>query len=158
MQCHVLLLENDNREIHLLSPFTKEKLKNVQSKSELFFGQLIEPAIGVIPGNITYNKDFMIYMHALVRDTMVNDPGVLEEVGKQENGMVFIIDQRSPAVAKNFTERVDAEDIIGLFVCKDRQTDVTMYRPNPNYLLISSKGIGQLPPEVEEKFDELLKP
>lgn len=150
-------LQNGEHELHLISPFSKEELMNVSSKSELFIGQLNEPSIGVIPGNISYNKDFLVHVHALIRDVMVNDPGVLDEVKKQENGMVIIVDRRSPSIANNFADKVDAEDIIGVFMCSNCETDVTKYLPNPNYLLISEKGIGQLPIPVEEKLIELLR-
>jgi hypothetical protein len=157
MNCNVLLLQNGPNEIHLLSPFTKEELKNVQSRSELFIGQLNEPAIGVVPGNISYNKDFLVHMHALVRDIMVNDPQVIARAEEQPNGFVFIVDRRSPGTEQNSEANVDKQDIIGIFVCHDRKTDVSKYRPNPDYVLISEKGIGQFPPAVEEALFKLVR-
>jgi hypothetical protein len=156
MNCHVLLLQSGDHEIHLLSPFTREELQRTQSKSELFLGQLNEPSIGVVPGNISYNKDFLVHLHALVRDVMVNDRQVQERAKEQPNGFVFIIDRRSPAAESGSTAEVDKEDIIGIFLCNDCKTDVSRYRPNPDYLLVSSKGIGQFPVAVEEKMRELL--
>lgn len=156
MNCNVLLLQNGPSEIHLLSPFTKEELKNVQSRSELFLGQLIEPAIGVVPGNISYNKDFLVHIHALVRDRMVSDPQVIARAEEQPNGFVFIIDRRSPATLDASPDKVDKQDIIGIFLCNDRKTDASKYRPNPDYLLISEKGIGQLPLVVEEELQKLI--
>lgn len=157
MNCNVLLLQNGPNEIHLLSPFTKEELKSVQSRSELFLGQLIEPSIGVLPGNISYNKDFLVYMHALVRDIMVNDPQVIARAEEQPNGFVFIVDRRSPGTLDASPESVDKQDIIGIFLCTDRKTDVSKYRPNPDYVLISDKGIGQLPEAVEAELKKLIE-
>jgi hypothetical protein len=157
MNCNVLLLQNGPNEIHLLSPFTKEELKNAQSRSELFLGQLIEPAIGVLPGNISYNKDFLVHMHALVRDIMYNDPQVIARAEEQPNGFVFIVDRRSPGTMDASPEKVDKQDIIGIFLCNDRQTDASKYRPNPDYVLISDKGIGQLPEAVEAELRKLLR-
>lgn len=156
MQCHVMMLQDGSKEIHLLSPFSRDQLKKVQSRSELFIGQLNEPAIGVLPGNISYNKDFLVYMHSLVRDVMVNDPQVIARAEEQPNGFVFIIDRRSPGAAQNSSDNIDKHDIIGIFVCHDRKTDASKYRPNPDYVLISEKGIGQLPPQVEEALQEML--
>lgn len=161
MNCNVLLLQNGSNELHLISPFTKEELKSVQSRSELFIGQLNEPIIGVVPGNISYNKDFLVHVHALVRDLMVNDPQVIARAEEQPNGFVFIVDRRSLGT-KNASpdpdsyRDVDKQDIIGIFLCNDRKTDVTKYRPNPEYLLISDKGIGQLPEVVEEELRKLI--
>lgn len=151
-----MMLRNEEHELHLLSPFSKEELQKVQSKSELFIGHLHEPSIGVVPGNISYNKDFLVHVHSLVRDIMVNDPEVIEQAKEQSNGFVFIIDRRSPASAAVSSENVDKEDIIGIFLCSDYKTDSTKYRPNPDYLLVSSKGISQLPVAVEEKLFDLL--
>lgn len=151
-----MMLQNGSEEIHLLSPFSREQLKNVQSKSELFIGQLSEPSIGVVPGNISYNKDFLVYMHALVRDMMVNDPQVIARAAEQPNGFVFILDRRSPGAEQNSSDNIDKHDIIGIFVCHDRKTDVSRYRPNPDYVLISEKGIGQLPLPVEAAMQNLI--
>lgn len=157
MKCNILLLENNGHELHLLSPFTKDELRNVQSRSELFIGQLNEPAIGAVPGNISYNKDFLVHLHALVRDTMVNDPDVMAQAKEQANGFVFIIDRRSPAAETDAAQEVEKEDIIGIFLCNDYKTDISRYRPNPDYLLISAKGIGQFPLAVEDQLSELLR-
>lgn len=157
MQAHVFVLEGNSSEVHLLSPFSREELKSAKSRSELFMGQLVEPTIGVLPGNIAYNKDFLVHVHSLVRDIMVNDPQVLARAEEQPNGFVFIVDRRSPGTESGSSENVDKEDIIGIFVCHDRKTDVSKYRPNPDYLLVSEKGIGQLPLAVEEALQELIK-
>lgn len=156
MQCHVVVLEGEGNAVHLLSPFSREELKSAKSRSELFIGQLIEPAIGVLPGNVAYNKDFLVYVHSLVRDSMVNDPQVLARAEEQPNGFVFIVDRRSPGTENGAAEHVDKEDIIGIFVCHDRKTDVSRYRPNPDYLLITEKGIGQFPEAVEAELKKLL--
>jgi hypothetical protein len=156
MKCHTLLLQNGQEELHLLSPFSKEELKNVQSRSELFFGRLIEPSLGVLPGNISYNADFLVHVHSLVRDAMVNDPDVTANAKEQPNGFVFIIDKRSPAAADKSEKHVDKEDIIGIFLCNDFKTDAEKYRPNPDYLLVSEKGVGQFPDAVEEELKKLL--
>jgi hypothetical protein len=156
MNCNVLLLQNGPNEIHLLSPFTKEELKDVQSRSELFIGQLIDPEIGVVPGNISYNKDFLVHIHSLVRDTMVSDPQVISRAEEQPNGFVFIVDRRSPGTETASADHVDKQDIIGIFLCNDRKTDVTRYRPNPDYVLISDKGPGQFPEAVELELNRLI--
>jgi hypothetical protein len=156
MQCHVVVLEGEGNEVHLLSPFSREELKNARSRSELFIGQLIEPAIGVVPGNVAYNKDFLVHVHSLVRDIMVNDQQVITRAAEQPNGFVFIVDRRSPATAEGAADDIDKQDIIGIFRCNDRRTDVSRYRPNPDYLLISEKGIGQFPEAVEAALKNLL--
>jgi hypothetical protein len=48
----------------------------------------------------------------------------------------------------NSEEQVDKEDIIEVS-CNNFKTDVSKYRPNPDYLLVSSKGVGIFPDKVE---------
>jgi hypothetical protein len=110
---------------------------------------LISPELGIIPGNIAYNKEFLIHLHSLVRDLMHDDPQVTTRAAEQENGFVFIIDRRSPAAEMNSQENVDKEDIIGVFLSNNFKTDASKYRPNPDYLLVSSKGVGIFPENVE---------
>jgi len=156
MNSYTLLLQNGEDEVHLLSPFSKEELKNIRSKSELFYGRLIEPSLGVLPGNISFNRDFLVHLHSLVRDTMVNDPEVIANAKEQPNGFVFIIDRRSPAAADKSEKHVDKEDIIGIFLCNDFKTDGSKYRPNPDYRIVTEKGVSILPEEVEKRLRELI--
>lgn len=156
MQCHVVVLEGEGRELHLISPFSRKELQSAKSRSELFFGRLNEPELGVLPGNISYNRDFLVHVHSLVRDLMVNDAEVIAKAKEQPNGFVFIIDRRSPAATDVSQEHVDKEDIIGIFLCNDFKTDAEKYRPNPDYLLVSEKGVGQFPETVEAELKKLL--
>ena len=149
MQLHVSVLEGNGNEIHLLSPFTAAELRSRSNSAHLFAGSLMSVELGMIPGNIAYNKEFLIHLHSLVRDLMHDDPQVSTRAAEQENGFVFIIDRRSPAAAINSEEHVDKEDIIGVFLCNDFKTDASKYRPNPDYLLVSSKGVGIFPEKVE---------
>lgn len=149
MQLHVSVLADNGNEIHLLSPFTTAELRLRNSSAHLFAGSLQSPELGIIPGNIAYNKEFLIHLHSLVRDLMHDDPQVSTRAAEQENGFVFIIDRRSPAAEMNSEEQVDKEDIIGVFLCNNFKTDASKYRPNPDYLLVSSKGVGIFPDKVE---------
>lgn len=149
MQLHVSVLEGNGNEIHLLSPFTAADLRSRSNSAHLFAGSLMSVELGMIPGNIAYNKEFLIHLHSLVRDLMHDDPQVSTRAAEQENGFVFIIDRRSPAAEMNSEEHVDKEDIIGVFLCNDFKTDASKYRPNPDYLLVSSKGVGIFPEKVE---------
>lgn len=149
MDCHLYSIPGANETLHLLSPLDKAQLAGLPSRSELFLGRLIDPEKGADPDNISYNADFLVIVHELVRDMMVNHPDVTEEAKGQLNGFVFIVDQRSPQ-----NEEVQKEDIIGIFLVNDRKTDAERYRPNPEYRLIGKNGVAVFPDRVEE---ELLK-
>jgi hypothetical protein len=151
MDCHLYTLPGATENLYLLSPLDQKTLAGLNSRSEFFLGRLIDPNLGAEPENINYNADFLVILHEIVRDLMVNDPEVLTQAQEQPNGFVFIVDQRVPA-----NEEVAKEDIIGIFLVQDKQTDVARYRPNPDYRLISKKGVGMFPEKVEKRLLEKL--
>ena len=162
MNCYLYKLPSGDTTLHLLSPLGKEELAKLKSKSELFLGRLIDPEKEIGPDNISYNADFLVVLHQVVRGLMVSDPDVLSQAESQPNGFVFIVDRRSPsAYAENASadregEEVEKEDVIGIFLVNENKTDVSKYRPNPDYKLISKRGVGQFPDEVEMELMKVL--
>lgn len=144
MNCYLYKIPSAKETLHLLSPLGKEELAKLTSKSELFLGRLIDPDKEIGPDNISYNADFLVVLHQVVRGLMVNDEDVLKQAASQQNGFVFIVDRRSPE-----GEEVEKEDVIGIFLVNEFKTDISKYRPNPDYKLISIRGVGQFPDEVE---------
>ncbi len=151
MNCYLYKIPSAKDTLHLLSPLGKEELAKQQSRSELFLGRLIDPEKEIGPDNISYNADFLVVLHKIVRDLMLNDPEVLAEVAAQPNGFVFIVDRRSPE-----GEEVEKEDIIGIYLVNENETDVNRYRPNPEYKLISKRGVGKFADEVEVELMRVL--
>ena len=145
MDCHLYSIPGEKGTLHLLSPLTQEQLAGRATRSEFFLGRLLDPAKGTEPENISYNADFLVILHELVRDLMATDRDVLEEAQRQPNGYVFIVDQRAPA-----DEEVLKEDIIGIFLVNEKTTDASRYRPNPDYRLIGKNGVALFPDKVEE--------
>lgn len=150
MNCYLYKIPSAKETLHLLSPLGKEELAKLTSKSELFLGRLIDPDKEITHENISYNADFLVVLHQIVRDYMVTDPEVIEQAKKQPNGFVFIVDRRATE------EEVEKEDIIGIFLVNDSMTDASRYRPNPDYKLISKKGPGMFHDEVEMELMKVL--
>jgi hypothetical protein len=90
MQLHVSVLADNGNEIHLLSPFDS-RTSSRNSSAHLFAGSLQSPELGIIPGNIAYNKEFLINLHSLVRDLMHDDAQVTTRAAEQENGFVYLL-------------------------------------------------------------------
>ncbi len=151
MNCYLYKLPSADKTLHLLSPLGKEELAKQKSRSELFLGRLIDPEKEIIHENISYNADFLVVLHQVIRDLMVNDPDVIAEAKSQPNGFVFIVDRRSPENAE-----VEKEDVIGIFLVNENKTDASRYRPNPDYKLISKRGPGKFPDEVEMELMKIL--
>lgn len=147
MDCYLYSLPGENETLHLLSPLDSEALAGKATRSEFFIGRLLDPEKGTAPENISFNADFLVLVHQVVRELMLTDPAVKAEIEKQENGFVFIIDQRSPT-----SEEVIKEDVIGIYLVNDRQTDISKYRPNPDYLLIGRNGVAVFNDKVEEEL------
>ncbi|MDQ3108723.1 MAG: hypothetical protein M3R17_02420 [Bacteroidota bacterium] len=150
MNCYLYKIPSSKETLHLLSPLNKDELAKLTSKSELFLGRLIDPDKEIIHGNISYNADFLVVLHRIVRDYMVTNEEVIEQAKKQPNGFVFIVDRRSNE------EEVEKEDVIGIFLVNESQTDASRYRPNPDYKLISHKGPGMFHDEVEMELMKVL--
>lgn len=151
MDCYLYSLPGKNETLHLLSPLGKEQLAGIPSRSELFIGRLLDPAKGTAPDNISFNADFLVLVHQIVRDNMLNDPGVRAEVARQTNGFVFIVDRRAPSDTE-----IIKEDVIGIFLVSEGKTDTSNYRPNPEYLLIGKNGVAFFADKVEELLMEKL--
>ena len=151
MNCYLYKLPSGNKTLHLLSPIGKEELGKLKSRSQLFLGRLIDPEKEIVHENISYNADFLVVLHRVIRDLMVNDPDVIAQAKAQPNGFVFIVDQRSPGEGE-----VEKEDVIGIFLVNENKTDVSRYRPNPDYKLISKRGPGKFPDEVEMELMRVL--
>jgi hypothetical protein len=143
MQFTIFSLEQNGQTLHLLTPLQQEQLPK-QAKSRLFAGCLKDPLRGPMPANVDVNVDFMVVLHEVIRDVMVNDSDVIEDAATQTNGYVFIVDRRAPE-----GNEVDKTDIIGIFLVNDYKTDTSRYRPNPDYLLVSEHGVASLPEQVE---------
>lgn len=151
MNCYLYKIPSATQTLHLLSPLGKEELAKQTSRSELFLGRLIDPEKEIGPDNISYNTDFLVELHKIVRDLSLNDPEVLAEVQAQPNGFVFIVDRRAPE-----GEEVEKEDIIGIYLVNENETDVNRYRPNPDYKLISKRGVAKFTDEVEVELMRVL--
>lgn len=147
MNCFLHCITVDANDTWFLSPLDADQLKQAGIASKRFAGRLADPVLGPVPGNVDYNPDFLLLLHETVRDVMATDPEVIEEAEKQPNGFVFIIDRRSQE-----GEAIKEEDIIGIFLVHEKQTDAGRYRPNPDYRFVTERGFGLLPVPVEEQL------
>lgn len=146
MQFTIFTIEQNQQILHLLTPLSREQLPN-QIQPYTFAGRLKDPLQGPTPENVEVNPEFLVLLHAAVRDIMATDPEVQEQAKTQLNGFVFIVDRRAPE-----GEDVDKADIIGIFLVNEHKTDATRYRPNPDYRLVGEHGLALLPKQVEEEL------
>jgi len=98
----LLPLQITIRRKYIASAFSlgKRRIGKQKSRSELFLGRLIDSEKEITHENISYNADFLVVLHQIVRDLMVNDPDVIAEAKKQPNGFVFVVDRRAPEMKK----------------------------------------------------------
>ena len=101
-------------------------------------GVLKNNATDICPETFVQNRDFIEILHYLNANHL--DPGLVEFSQQTVEPSVAIIDQRSPDV----NAAVPAEDIIGLYEIEERR--VARYQANPNYRLVTARGIFRLTP------------
>jgi len=89
------------------------------------------------------NSVYISFMHKVIEENAPKSQSFRDEVKRQKNGVVVVIDYR----VKNKDNGVPSEDIVGLFEIKNSL--MTSYKANPNYVLWSEKGFSDLGPELQ---------
>jgi hypothetical protein len=133
MQCYLYKIERNEKRLHLLSPLAEKDVPQTGLPTLAVIGSLREPLLGVQHSNIAYNPDFLVLLHELVRDTMIDDADVQHQASQQANGFVFIVDRRAPE-----GNDIPKQAIIGIFLVNENKT-------------------GLLPISVEEKLMQRLR-
>jgi hypothetical protein len=106
----------------------------------------------VSPENFVPNPEFIAFMHEVIQRRGCELGALQASARQQGNGWTYILDGRTPDPQGN----VPAEDIIGAFEVQSGNLILESYRPNPNHVLLSARGLFQLPSELLEfLFEEL---
>jgi hypothetical protein len=66
------------------------------------------------------------------------------------NGVLYVIDERSPKPVEGQEWIVRSDDLIGEFDVKDGEIVPGSYRPNPDFALLNEEGLFQLTDEIAE--------
>jgi hypothetical protein len=101
-------------------------------------GVLRDDAKPIEPDNFLPNRDFIEILHYLNANHL--EPDLVSYAASTIEKSIAVIDQRSPDV----NAAVPPEDIIGVYEVAKKE--VVKYQGNPNYRLITARGIFKLTP------------
>ena len=108
-------------------------------------GVLRDSAKPIEAENFVTNRDFVDILHYLNANHL--DPDLVAYASQSAERSIAIIDQRSPDV----NAAVPAEDILGVYEVENRK--IVKYQPNPNYRLVTIRGVFKLTPWLRKCLD-----
>jgi hypothetical protein len=114
----------------------------------------LESGEAITPAVFARNRVFVEFMHRVIARRGPQLPGLIAEARRQGDGLVVVIDQRTPTPQGP----VPPEDIVGVFEVKNGQTTSERYHASPNHLILSSNGFFRLDTELQScLLEELAK-
>ncbi len=146
----VLVIEREGKKRYVLTLENPGKgLKDVNRKA--LFGALRE-GNSVTPENFIASPDFLKLLHKVWSEDVFQNPEMLENAKKANDGYVLVIDPR----ARKTKGEAQKEDIIGAIEVKGGK--IGKYSANPKYKLFTKTGFFRMPSPVEKKlFEEINK-
>ena len=105
----------------------------------------LEPDEVITPAVFAQNRVFMDFLHRVITRHGPELPGLIAEAGRQRNGWLYIIDQRT----RTPEGAVPPEDIIGAFEVRGGQIVPDSYRPFPSHMILTEDGFLRLGAELQ---------
>jgi hypothetical protein len=144
--------DKDKKYVKALSPLSPEQVEEIGSLRG-------EAIIGFINGLLVSiehfypNRVFKDFTQKVIADEAPKDNELQTAALKQQEGWLYIIDNRVADVER---EETSPEDILGVFEIKDGQIVANSYQPNENYLLFGNNGLMHLPGSLHEALIKAL--
>lgn len=144
MNIYLLKTTIEEKETLLLSIINPEIDKDAKLSAKSIMGFVVDPAKPVSFENTKFNPAFVEHFHKTLKFFAQFNDGIIHLVEQQQNGFIYIKDQRS----KDDKETLQ-EDIVGSFEVQNGELIHDSYLPNSAYKFISDKGGFVLQPELE---------
>ena len=122
---------------------------------EAIVGVLLRPlenAEEIDPDVFARNRLFVDFMHSVIGRRGPELPGLIAEAKRQGEGLVFVVDQRTPTPQG----AVPPEDIFGAFQIRNGQVVIGSYLASPNHMVLSPNGFFCLGAELQSCLMEEL--
>lgn len=144
MNIYLLKTLIEEKETLLLSIINPEVDKDAKLTGKAIVGFIADENKPVAFDNVRFNPAFIDHFHKTVVFFSQFSDTIISMVEQQQNGFIYITDQRSkePANPKQ-------EDIIGSFEVKNGTLVSGSYVANPAYKLITENGSFILQQELE---------
>jgi hypothetical protein len=121
-----------------------------------------EAVIGVLPSNVVeieqstikLNASFVLLLQSVIAKHGPTAPSLMKTALQIRSGPLVLTDAR----AATPSNQQEAEDVFGVFQVEDGRIAENSYQPNPDYLLVSKKGLFVLDSWLHSKLlEELAK-
>jgi hypothetical protein len=107
-----------------------------------------EAIIGILPSNVVdikqatikQNASFVLFLHKVIARHCSLTPSLMNQALQIGRGSLFVIDGR----ATTPSGQQESEDILGVFQVEGGRIIAESYQPNPDYLLVSKRGLFAL--------------
>lgn len=98
----------------------------------------------ITPEGFARNRVFVDFMHGVIARRGPQLPGLLAEARRQQNGFVYVIDQRTATPQG----AVPLQDILGAFQIKDGEVVPNSYTAIPEHQIFTADGFFDLGSEL----------
>jgi hypothetical protein len=105
----------------------------------------LKPDEVITPAVFVQNRVFVDFLHRVIARHGPELPGVIAEAGRQRDGWVYVIDQRT----RTPQGAVPPEDIIGAFEVRGGQVVPDSYLPFPSHMILTEDGFFRLGAELQ---------
>lgn len=104
-----------------------------------------EAIIGTLPSNvleineatIQQNASFVLFLHKVIAMHGPSAPSLMNKALQIGHGSLFLTDGRATTPGGQH----ESEDVLGMFHVEGGQIIKDSYQPNPDYLLVSKRGL-----------------
>ncbi len=118
--------------------------------SEAIIGEFTSGPETLTPNAFQQNPEFITFMAYAIGKHASTCPGLIAETRRQQNGFVYILDNRTPTP----DDAVPPEDIIGGVEIANGK--MLRFHGSPNYQLLTDNGFMQLDPWLKNRLIEEL--
>lgn len=130
--------EDDGVLHHYVSPLSHEHGFKVGLRSEAIMGELTDGPNDITHDHFKQNTVFIKFLAWVIGKHSNACPRLIEETERQQDGYVYILDQRTPTP----DDGVPSEDIIGGVEIQDGE--MLHYHASPKYQILTKDGFMQL--------------
>ena len=135
MNIYLLKTSIENKDTLLLSIINPEVDKEAKLSAKSIIGFVVDDSKPISFENVKFNPTFIDHFHKIIILFAQFNDGIIDLVEQQQNGFIYIKDQRSKAETETLQE-----DIIGSFEVKNGELVHDSYLPNSTYKFISDKA------------------
>jgi hypothetical protein len=121
---------------------------------QAIIGVLPPSVVAIDQSTIKLNASFVLFLHTVIAKYGPTAPTLMDKAVQIDRGSIAVIDARTSTQG----DPKESENVFGVFQAKDGRIIPDSYQPNPDYLLVSKKGLFVLDVWLHSKLlEELAK-